>query len=631
MTRSRAKPGGVSGRPGSPAANEARAVDGHEGGAPASRGQDSPAPRARSRARAVGWALLAAWAGLGLAGCGGVPTTGPVLSQDRPGPAQGEGDIAVDAQGPAQGAQPAAIIDGFILAMAKYEPGYSTARQFLTGPASAAWNSDSVRIYADLAGLTMTSETTARITAQLVGQLNPGGTYTAAPGTTSTLDFGLTQDEQGQWRISSLPADLGVVVTRARFTSAFQRLDAYYFDDQFRVLIPDTRYLPRGRWLRQLLGALLAGPARPVAAITDASVVSSVSLALDAEPTLDADGVVTIPLAPGGVPLGRTTATRLAVQCAATLRQTPGVTGVRLLRDGQIVPVDGLTAQGSFPLAGVARYDPFVAPAREFPTWGARDGLVVNLDQGVWPGDLGTTARPLTSLAVAPAGAGRGAASAAVVTPTGLTLGVGNAPPQEVVAAPGLVRPQFDRDGRLWAMATAPADGASAVWLVGQAGVVQPAAPALAGRAVRAFRVSPDGRRAALIVDVAVDGVVHRRVGVVQIRVGGDGQFSVDGWRDVPVVVDGADLGAIADVVWVGPSTLDIVGLADGSQINAVYAVGLDGVEPPEEIGRPSDAAVVELTTSGGVLIALDANGEAFRWVDAHAWESLGAGLSAVA
>ena len=582
----------------------------------------------RARRRLVTLALAL---GLSLAGCSGIPTDGPVVSWDRPGPAPGEGDIAVQAQGPAQGAQPAAIIDGFIVAMAEYEPGYSTARQFLTEQASAKWRSNTVNIYADLAGLTMAGESSARITAQLVGQLSPGGVYTAATGATSTLDFSLTQNADGEWRIASLPPDLGVVVTRARFNSAYQRVDTFYFDDQSSVLVPDTRYLPRGRWLRQLLEALLAGPSSRVAAITDASPVVSVALAPDVDPTLDATGVVTIPLDGGAGVLSRTAATRLAVQCAATLRQVSGVTGVRLTVDGQALPVDGQVGDGVLPLTGVAGYDPFLGAGQDAPLWGVRDGLVVRLSGGTWPGDLGTTVRSMTALAVREDRAGSPGGALAVVTATGLTLGRGGEPPQDIVTAEGLVRPQFDRDGRLWAVAPS-GDGGSQVWLVTADGVTQPAAPALAGRSVVAFRIAPDGRRVAFVVDTVVDGQPRRQLGLAQVRHAGDGQVWLDGWRDVPVVVDGADLDAIADVAWVGPSTLDVLGTSRGNSVNAVFTVGLDGVEPPEEIGRPSDAPLVTLaTTPGGPLVVVLQDGHAYRWVDAHTWQLLGTRLAAVA
>jgi len=569
-----------------------------------------------------------------LTGCTGVPVDGPVLSSDRPGLAQNGGDIAVKAQGPAQGAKPASIIDGFLVAMAEYQPGYTTARQFLTEPASASWRPGTVHIYADLAGLTMTSDSTARINAQLVGQLDRGGVYTAVGGSAMSLDFGLDLNEQGEWRISSLPADLGVVVTRARFNSAYQRLDTYYFDDQGQVLLPDTRYLPRGRWLRQLIEALLAGPSSRVAAIADASLVTTVTLDETTDLGFEA-GVVTIPLAPNGAPRGLFDTTRLAIQCAATLRQIAGVEAVRLTVGGQPLAVEGQAADGSLALTEVSRFDPFVRSAAAVSLLAIQDSLVVRLAGRAWLGDLGTTARAMSALAVASNLAGQ-ADRIAVVTPTGLTLGPGSGELPEVLVASDLIRPQFDRQGWLWAFA--PTETGSQVWLVTRESVDQLSAPALTGRIVRAVRIAPDGRRVALVVEAMVGGQAEappepRRLGLAQVRLGVDGRVWLDGWRDLPVVVDGAELGAIADVAWVGPSTLNVLGTTVGSEANAVYSLRLDGVEPPEAIGRPDERALVSLTTvpGDGSLIVLDATGEAHRWLDAHAWESLGSGLTAIA
>ena len=96
------------------------------------------------------WALALVVVGL-LAGCAGIPPTGPVNA----------GDVQVDEvsgvvalpEGPQQGATPRAIVEGFMLAgSAGLSGDFSVARQFLAGDAARTWDPSS--------GTTVSSQTT---------------------------------------------------------------------------------------------------------------------------------------------------------------------------------------------------------------------------------------------------------------------------------------------------------------------------------------------------------------------------------------------------------------------------------------------------------------------------------------
>jgi hypothetical protein len=583
--------------------------------------------------------LSAALALAALAGCAGIPTAGEIASQPWPAQTQNAGEVAVEAQGPAEGARPAQIVDGFLLAMAEYEPGYTTAKQYLTEGAAEAWRpGSSVSIYTDMAGLTMDGNTLAEIESpQLVGQLDPDGVYSAGPpGTTPSLVFGLVRDATGEWRIARLPtigtdADgapqtMGVIVTRARFNNAYQRLDIYYFDDQGEVLIPDTRYLPRSNfWLRQALQALLAGPSDRVKDIIRTNLVSGISLADGADPELQGT-VVVIPLSEASADLTRGEATRLALMCAATLRSVTGVEAVRLTVGGVTLPVDGAALDGSLPVSAVTPYDAY-ATATEPELFGVRGGVVTGVTSGPWESDLGETEREILSLAV-----DADARRAVVVTPAGLTEGAAELDePPELIEAEGLIRPQFARDGRLWAMAAG--DTGSQVWVVNGATVAEVAAPALEGRTVKAFRLAPDGRRLALVVSVpAEDGTEVFQLGLAEVRYAADGTPSVEGWREVPVAVTEGTLVAMDDVAWELPSTLVVVGTGPGAEVNSLFRVPLDGLESVEDLGRPGEPALAAVaTTASGRLVVLDESGRVYRWRDTHEWDSVAAGMSALA
>ncbi|MDR1808301.1 MAG: LpqB family beta-propeller domain-containing protein [Propionibacteriaceae bacterium] len=612
--------------------------------------------------------------------CSGIPTDGAVGSEPKPAPTQNAGDIAIEANAPAQGAKPNAIIDGFFVAMAQYEPGYATARLFLSEQAAAAWRpGNSVRIYADLAGLTMSAEgTIARLpTTQLVGQLDVGGVYTAADaGTSETLEFGLAPNAAGEWRIDRLPADLGVVVSRARFNTAYQRVETYYFDDTDQVLIPDTRYLPRGNWLRQPIEALLAGPSQRVAAIVRTDVIAAVSLDPDRDPVLSGGSgaeplTAEIYLAEPTAELSVADATHLAIQCAATLRQqVANLAGVRLVVGNTTLRLDGAAPDGTLPVTAVDAVDPNVATAAAAAALiVASDGALMSLGGTCRAADLGE-ARDIRALAVGPACLATAvvvAVPAAAVGDEGEDEGEGEAgeptgeepeaTPEEaapevtpataepelellearggnvtrLLSEPGLIRPQYDRSGRLWAMAAGAAG--TRVWLVDGGEVTPVAAPALAGEQVVAFRLAPDGRRLAAVVEtVGADGQVQQSLQVATIVRAAAGTLELTGWRTVPVVVDDVAMASFQDVAWAGPTSLAVIAAATGADANALYRVRLDGLDTVEELGRPGSVNLIELATSpGGVnLLVRDANNRVDRWLDTHDWRLQGTGFTAL-
>jgi hypothetical protein len=596
-----------------------------------------------------------------LAACASIPTTGEIESWPRPAATQNAGNIAITAQGPAQGAKPNMIIDGFLTAMAQYEPGYTTARQFLTTAAAERWRpGSSVLLYSDLAGLTLSADgTSASIPSpQLIGHLDPDGVYWPAEGGVSPpLEFALEQDGDGQWRISDLPDDMGIIVSRASFNNAYQRVDMLYLDDSGRVLIPDSRYLPRGNWLRQLVESLLAGPSWRVADVVAADPVGRVGLDPEREPVLDG-GVVDIPLSESIGRLLPAEATRLALQCAATLlQQVPNLAAVRLSLNGLTLALEGATLNGGLPVTEVARFDANLRPSADPPLLTAGIESVIRLGASRVEGGLDTVAGAVTALALS-----SNAQTAAAVAAGELILAGPNTPGTlTVLSQAGLVRPQFDRDGRLWAMAPAdpdqagdpgqaggptappggePTDGTGAgdalgalVWAVAGERATLVAAPALADKTVRAFRLAPDGRRVAVVADVLVAGQTQRRLGLVDIRHLDDASLSLDVWRDIPVVVDNASLTGLTDVVWIGPSTLAVIGTSASSDTNAVYQVRLDGVEPVEEIGRPGARSLValEAAPASGAVVVLDENGQVYRWLDRHEWQILDSGVRAMA
>lgn len=95
-------------------------------------------------------------------------------------------------------------MEGFLHAMATYQPGYSVARQFLTPEASGEWNPDTgVEVYSG-GYPPQVSDSGVVLTAPLIGTVDTRGSFTPAT-TQYHHDFGLVRDAEGQWRISRPP------------------------------------------------------------------------------------------------------------------------------------------------------------------------------------------------------------------------------------------------------------------------------------------------------------------------------------------------------------------------------------------------------------------------------------------
>ena len=208
-------------------------------------------------------AVLAACCLVLLGGCVTVPTSGPV---ERHLPAQQQANPGVDIAPvpPAQDASPGLIVEGFLHAMATYQPGYTVARQFLTADAADGWRPESgVEVYAG-GYPPQVSDSGVVLTAPLVGTLDPQGSFT--PGATAYHhDFGLQRDTEKQWRISRPPR--GLLVSQSLFSGTWVRADVCLWDATGTWLVPDPRFVQTGTpGLLATVRAVLGGPSRSVAA-----------------------------------------------------------------------------------------------------------------------------------------------------------------------------------------------------------------------------------------------------------------------------------------------------------------------------------------------------------------------------
>ncbi|QIG38282.1 hypothetical protein G5T42_01310 [Microbacterium sp. 4R-513] len=344
-----------------------------------------------NRRRAV-VAALAALA-LALAGCAGLPTTGPVTPGLEAGAEAGEPDFAFRPDSPQPGATPQEIVDGFI--RAGTGPGkdgqWSVAKEYLAQ--GTRWN-PTARVTIDEPGdrvYSSSAEDQVSLTVSHVADVDDIGAYEPSAGEPLKLDFRLAVQPDGEWRITEVPD--GLVLDMSQFSSVFQRYALMYFDPTWRFLVPDVRWFPRVNAATYVTDALIDGPPAPWLA---ASVASAFPDSVSVRPSVpvDSDGVAQVELDASAAELSPDTQSRMQAQLEAsladarvsTVEMTAGTTpldvepaatrstrvsslaavqteqGFGFLNGDEVDPIDGLTP-------AMRQVDPLaiqVAPDRDF-------------------------------------------------------------------------------------------------------------------------------------------------------------------------------------------------------------------------------------------------------------------------
>ena len=542
--------------------------------------------------------LLGGLTAAALAGCTGVPTNGPVR-QVTAHPGRADPGVQIAPAPPGPDVSSAEVVEGFLHAMAAYQPEYAVARAYLTREASERWRPEAgVRIYAE--GYNPDGDI---LTAPLVGRLSPDGAFAQVRGQVAH-DFGLVRDDAAQWRISRPPE--GRLVSQYLFNSAFLPCSVHFFAPGRDWLVPDRRYLPRGpRSLEHAARAVLGG-----ASAWLAPVVENATEGLELESlTLGADGTARVLIRRPAEALSSGQRERLGVQLVWTLQQFPNVAGVTLGHPGEDAWALPGSGGGVVPAGAYPDADPVLRQTSRqlFAITAGRLARVFEGGQGRETVEVAPAVRAIGAAAVRP-----DALQAAVVNRgrTELSLASVSEPNVgRVLVARGLGRPHFSRLGELW---VPTADALVVVEPSGTWREVGLEAPA--GSRVMAVRVAPDAARLALVLRLA-DG--RSAVGVGRIRRSGD-ELTVESWRELALTVTDGARPLVSDVGWTSAEELlvlhsdgrgaGVVSLdADGAELTPVGPVGLDDV--------------VELAVAPGVPpMARMAGGQVYRYFSEYRW-----------
>jgi hypothetical protein len=439
--------------------------------------------------------LVAAVLAAALAGCVGMPTDGPVVStRDRTNPISAEGAPFIRPLPPQDGDSRTQIVRGFINAMQAWPSDLSTAKQYLTGDASAAWSphDETVTYPAPPSPV----DNGAQVDVTLVGanRLDSRGAWQGAlPPDHRTITFPMVL-EGGEWRINQAPNAL--LVPESWFGDRYRQVSVYFFDPTGSILAPEPVFVPRGEQLAtSLTEALLMGPGPGLERVEQTFIPPDLDVAVGV--TVSNDGVADVLLNGDAGQLSAETVQLMMAQFAWTLRQEPTVHSVRLSIGGELVPLPG--GVGSYRVDGGIEYDPAGFQASPL-LFGLSGGRVVSGTAGALEpvdGPMGHRSYGLRSVGVsvrAEIAAGVADGGASVLTAP--LSDIGRAWVRTPATGTDFLRPAWDFADRMW-LVDRTRNGARVYYVEGRGtgSAVRLRVPGISGTRVRMFLVSRDGTR----------------------------------------------------------------------------------------------------------------------------------------
>lgn len=576
---------------------------------------DSPAARPRIITARLAAGLVALVMVGGLAGCG-LPSSSPVQrGLDIGSPLLPP--VRFQFEAPPRGASAEQIVRGFLAASWSSDDDFRAARAYLTPNASQAWKPrSSVTVYPDTSSLQLTQAPgSIELRAVADATLDADGRYTSLPAGTSRRSTLTLQQVSGEWRISNIPADFGLWLSRFYFERAYRRLSVTYVDPGLRTLVADPRWFPVGAGLATTLArALLKQPPAYLVGAVRTGFPAGTQLAVDSVP-IEA-GRAAIDLSPAVLDVSAEERRAAWAQALATMRQVPDVTGVALRASGTILDVVSSGAPGTLPQSpGDVGYEE-IAPSSDWALLrtGTRLRPVAVSDVGGREPDSGKAPRvkvPELAVGWSWVAASGDLLDVAAVGGDRRDLHRWRDGTDAAVSGLGtmLTPPAYDALGDLW-VGGLDARGAGRVWALDAAdGLETPPravdAPWLAGRTVDAVRPAPDGQRLLVVsrgpagVEIAVTGIVRDSAGSAQ-------------GLAAPWVI-GGDIEEVISVAWASNGTVAVIGRRRGSVVPLPLLVAVGG--PTTTLAGLPDPRRILTTRGERGLVVVSGNGQVYSRV----------------
>lgn len=538
---------------------------------------------------------------LALAGCTGIPDTGPVVAVEPREDPTFVSPGRVDPAPPEPGSTPRQLVSDFMDAMQAYPVSTDVASEFLTADAFASWDPSQATVIYETADFG--EEPGGAVEMQVVerARLGAQGTYTPriAGQQRRAVQWQLVHEE-GEWRISNPPDALYVAV--AYFEQHYQPYNLYFLDPSQRIAVGERVYFPAGDQLAtNLVRALLVGPSPATAAHVRTAIPSTERL--DVAIPVGPDGVAEVRLTGREDKLPEQQAELLSVQVVSTLRQVPGVLGVRIVVNDNPLDVGGLSD-----VQDVTAWNYYVPAANmvERRLYALADTRLVTIEGAfLAPIDspLGQQSLRLEWALVKDATQQLlGVSSNGRRLLTGLISGeAGSLAPVDVRGS-DFIRPTHDRNAAVAVVDNG--DQRSSLVVVEDVDSTtakRVSLGSLSNDHLATFAISPDGVRFVAVVSDSANVAAPSRLVTGWISRGRAGQISgVSGVRALTVA--GEQLADVRDAGWVGEATLAVIGrFADSS--TEIYTVDIDGSDfsggQPSGEPLPEELDPIWLTTAG--------------------------------
>lgn len=481
---------------------------------------------------------------LAMAGCSGLPTSGP----PNPGLTVGEDGqeqvFILIASDPQPGDSPEQIVRGFLEASVTPTSNWDTAQKYLTDDFRSTWKPGaSVTIDESVPSREFTSSVkaddksarTAEVHAQFeqVASVDASGAYAGESGLAKAT-YKLKRAKGGEWRISE--ANDGIVLDEATFPRVYQKYALKYFDPAWKHLVPDVRWFPRRPAMATSIArALISGkPSEWLAPAVRSAFTEDVSLAGDAV-TVDSSQVATVALSRTALSASQTDLSRMRTQLEESLAGA-GVADVRFTVDGApleagLVPVEENVV------------DPGVLVLNDETFGRILSGDTVEPVGGL-TGQIAKLTHPLTAVDVS-----LDATLAAVQLHDGSVAALTSGEQKALDGRPDLLAPSLDPFGFIW---TVPDDAPASLIAWSADGAQHPIAKAWPGAdSISRLRVSADGARVAAVVTTG-----GQRTVVVAGVVRGENAVPVE--LSTPHMI-GELTGPAQGLAWFGSDTLAVI------------------------------------------------------------------------
>lgn len=421
---------------------------------------------------------------LATTGCAQLPRSGAIKSGPNLDSGLTTDYLYYSPVGPVEGNSQIDILNGFLNAGTGPQNDYATARDYLSEAFKSDWNpSEEVLIQRGKPVVAVYPDDLAEVSVETLAKVNADGQYVALPsGASQLLDFKFVQ-ENGEWRISQAP-NLTVII-KPVFDVIFRSYSLYFFDNQFRYLVPDLRWFPsRASTGTRLVNALLKGPSDWLEGAVQSAVPNGTKLATDSVTVVN--GIASVDLTNRALTASPIARQYLKVQLRQTLAQLSNVSRVSVLIERTPQDISDLTDvqpnQVSF--SPVAMIDEnlvhltnttsttIIGAKRLIQESGATD-FALNSEE-TW---LALNSASGTSLA---------------------RLGAVGTKSQVVDSRSNQLHPLFDRQGFLWTTGSRPGEGVAVTSLAARQ--LEFDSGWLLGFEKLRFSLSAEGSRAAVLV-----------------------------------------------------------------------------------------------------------------------------------